>query len=165
MKWTIAFDPGKSTGLSLWYGTQLVGYALCKDGHSFTALRNTVYSLVAEVEEGEHKMVLQGGTAVIEDGYIGFNRRTAQITDRARGICQSVAEHFGLEFHYVMPGTWHFLLKDTLKGLFPKHKGKWKREHLKPAAKKKAGEIVGRAIVSEDVADAICQGRFWVAKP
>ncbi len=97
--------------------------------------------------------------AVIEEGFIGFNRKTSLVLERRRGFVQAAAEMWGFAVCGLYPSAWQ---SKALKHLGEPGAGPGgpKRVELKRRAIVRAKEITGGPVPSSDAADAICLG--WV---
>ncbi len=148
----MAIDPGANTGLALFCGEQFVS-ASTTDGSSFLALRDAIGALIKPHGTMANKV------AVIEEGFIGFNRKTALVLERRRGYCQASCETYGFAVCGLYPSAWQ---SKALKHLGEPGAGPGgpKRVELKRRALVRAAEIAGEAVISSDAADAICLG--WV---
>lgn len=93
-------------------------------------------------------------TAILEDGYLGRNAKTAKVLDQLRGRIQEMCEVQGFEVHLVAPMTWK---SDMLKvnGELPKKSVDQKAASIFSATVMGADLAKGNGSISDDKADAV----------
>ena len=114
----------------------------------FTVKHYRTQSVIVEedTDTGEETVVL-----VLEDQYIGKNWATGKVLITRRVRWQAIAELFGWEVIMVNPSTWQSRVLARLPGADTKSRSVFLAE-----------DITGTKPPTDDVADAICIGEFWI---
>lgn len=146
----VSIDPGKDTGFSAWLnGTLFAKTAL--DGDDSACLSMVTEKILKRVEkETKDKNFTRIG--LIEDGFVGPNKRAAMSLARKRGIAQAVLEINKFEkIEWIYPSTWqHGLFKEKLAG------------GIKTWAMEFASKVANEKIRDSNIADSICIAFYYL---
>lgn len=146
----ISIDPGKDTGFSAWVNGKLYHSTLI-DGTTSICLVKLLHKIFKNLKK-ELNTVDFNKTALIEDGFVGPNKKSALSLAQKRGIAQAVFEQFDFNtIKLVYPSTWQC-------GLFKnKKEGDVKKWSIDLACK-----IAEISKINTNVADSICIAFYYL---
>ena len=146
----ISIDPGKDTGFSAWVNGKLYHSTLI-DGTTSTHLVKLLHKLFNNLKN-ELNTVDFNKVALIEDGFVGPNKKSALSLAQKRGVAQAVFEQFDFNtIKWIYPSTWQ-------KGLFKdKTEGNVKKWSIDLACK-----IADLSKINTNIADSICIAFYYL---
>lgn len=146
MKLSLFVDPGKKAGLAFFCDSTLIKY-MGVDGAN-------PYTLHAIISDTTNELTASGNVSIdkciIEAGYVGINKQASLKLAERRGIVEAIATLCGYKVDYIFCTEWQTIL------------GKKEKSKSKEASKKLASEYTKSNITDDNIADAICQGIYFV---
>lgn len=147
----LAIDPAAKAGVALFYEGKLIG-TTAANGAKWRPLVVAIGGLLSQLPSDAGA---QPRHVVIEDGWLrpGWGAKGALTLGRRRGLAMAAAEAMGFEHDptFVGPSTWQGKLF-----------GRLKLDESKQKALAFVAEHYAKTDISEDEADAICIGHYWL---
>lgn len=146
----VSIDPGKDTGFSAWLNGNLFAKTVL-DGEDSACLAKVVDRVIDRVEKETKDKSFQR-IGIIEDGFVGPNKRAAMSLARKRGIAQAVLEINKFDkIEWVFPSTWqHGLFKNKLDG------------GVKTWSMEFASKVANEKIRDSNIADSVCMAFYYL---
>lgn len=146
----ISIDPGTDMGFSAWVNKELY-HSTHLDGTTSIYLAMLMEKIFKKISR-EFEPDIGEKTALIEDGFVGPNKKSALMLAQKRGLCQAVFERFSFDkIKLIYPSTWqNGLFKDKKEG------------GVKKASIDLACKITSTNKINTNTADAICMAFYYL---